>query len=141
MNKKVIYQDLVKEEKDLLEELEKVRGLKNYYEDKYGFNVKSQKKIEFVEAENNSVAVMDGYDKAWTYEDKTLFFLKQNKHLTSTELAALLFKHEEGKIDLERAGKAARSKLSTLYKQKRIGASLIGQGNKRRYYLKENAPT
>lgn len=141
MSKKTIYDELLKEEKELQDTLDKVRGLITHYGEIYDFDTRPQRKIEFEEPEHNSIAVTDGYDKAWTYEEKTMFLLRQHKQLTSPELRDLLFKHEEGKIDKDRAGKAARSKLSTLRKNGKIGASSVGKGNKMRYYLKENAPS
>ncbi|AWX45497.1 hypothetical protein HME9304_02516 [Flagellimonas maritima] len=140
MSKKTIYNELLKEEKELQDTLDKVRGLIRHYAEAYGFDDKPQKKIEFREPEHNSVAIKEGYDIEWAYWEKTMYLLKEHKKLTSSELSDLLYKHENGKIDEDRAGKIARSQLSDLYKRDKIGASLVGKGNKRRYYLKENAP-
>ena len=135
MNKKVIYQELLKEEAELSEALEKVRGLRKYYEEAFGFGDEPQKKIEFKEPEHNSIAEKKGYDQSWIFDDKAIYILKLMGGQGMTSQHAEKWVTVDTSLSLKRAKYLSRKHLSKLFNDGRIGATRVGSKN--RYYIKE----
>ncbi|MCH7784123.1 MAG: hypothetical protein IIB06_01730 [Bacteroidetes bacterium] len=132
MSKQAFYRELLKEEKELSEALNKLRGLLKYYGLEKSIPSKSQKVITFNETSNNIV----GYDKAWTYKKKVLFILKElGGSGLSLEVTNRVVEYDG--TEKTKTGKSVRGNLASLYKKNIIGADLTGEGTKRRYYLKE----
>lgn len=135
MSKKLFYQELLKEEKELSDALDKIRGLLKYYGVESEINVNPQKSIVFEEPSNNIVASNNEYDNAWTYKKKVLFILGEfGGSALSSEVTKRVI--ELDGTEKVKAGKAVRGNLSALYSKDVIGAELIGEGTKRRYFIK-----
>lgn len=135
MSKQSFYQDLLNEEKEVLDALDNIRGLLKYYGVEPEKNTTPQKSIVFDEPSNNIVASNNEYENAWTYKEKVLFILKElGGSALSSEVTKRVIEYDG--TEKVKAGKAVRGNLSTLYSKGKIGAELIEEGTKRRYYLK-----
>lgn len=135
MSKDLFYQQLLAQEKELLDTLDAIRKLKKHYT----IVDVPQQNIPFKEPEHNIVASIknDGYDKAWIVKDKVLFSLKQLGKGTADEVADVLIKID-GDFEESKANRACTTHLSALYRDNVIGASKVGK--KYRYYIKNDEP-
>ena len=135
MDNKLFYENLVKQEKDLLSGLEKVRELKKFYEETFGF--KSDSKIPPIKNSIKQVHVPNSdYDQKWTFKDKVLFILKSlGRSATSFEVTEKLMEYDG--MDKDKASQVARTQLSLANKAGAVKSELTGQGKQKKYSLSE----
>lgn len=133
MDNKTFYENLVKQEKDLLSGLEKVRALKKFYEDTFGLNSDIKRVKGEGIAKPISVSNPD-YNPKWTLKDKVLFILKSlGGSGVSSEVSAKLVDYEG--LDEHRAGQVARAQLSLANRDGTITSEPTGQGRQKKYIL------
>lgn len=135
MDNKLFYENLVKQENDLLSGLEKVRELKKFYEETFGF--KSDSKSPSVKKPVKQVHVPNSdYDQKWTFKDKVLFILKSlGGSATSFEVTEKLMEYDG--MDKDKAGQVARTQLSLANRARILKSELTGQGKQKKYFFNE----
>lgn len=133
MDNRTFYENLVKQEKDLLSGLEKVRALKKFYEDTFGLNSLINKIPEEKISKSDLISNTD-YNPQWNLKDKVLFILKTiGGSGISSEVSAKLVEYEG--LDEERAGQIARTQLSLANRAGTITSEPTGQGRQKKYIL------
>jgi len=133
MSKDLFYQQLLAQERELLETLDAIKKLKKHYT----IVDVPQQNIPFKEPEHNKVALNnnEGYDNAWIVKDKVFYALKQLSKGTAEEVSKVL-SNIDSDFDEDKAKRACTTHLSAMYRDEHIGASKIGK--KFRYYIKNN---
>lgn len=136
MSKKLFYNQLKEQEKELNEALLAVRALMKHYDS--DAESKPQTSLEFKEEKHNINVDNSAFDKNWTIPDKILYSLKQldNGQGLVTDVASMLIELDSS-FSKDRAKKACTHHLSLLYGKGVIEASKIGM--KYKYSIKKEA--